>query len=83
MTIIQMAVLDIMKSCVAELKTANPAVRRAGGSVSERDGEKTKSLFIVWQLEMEEVTVETCMGKSFDVIIRHQLEPVWNQLVWN
>ena len=35
------------------------------------------------QLEMGEVTVETCMGKSFDVIIRHQLDPVWNQLVWN
>ena len=34
MTVIQMAVLDIMKSCVAELKTANPAVRLAmGGSV--------------------------------------------------
>ena len=32
---------------------------------------------------MEEVTVETCMGKAFDVVIRHQLDPVWNQLVWN
>lgn len=37
----------------------------------------------MWQLELEEVTVETCMGKSFDIIIRHQLDPVWNQLVWN
>ena len=35
------------------------------------------------QLELDDVTVETCMGKSFDVIIRYQLDPVWNQLVWN
>ena len=27
--------------------------------------------------------MEACLGKSFDVIIRHQLDPVWNQLVWN
>ena len=33
------------------------------------------------QLEMDEVTVEMCMGKAFDVVIRHQLDPLWNQLV--
>ena len=35
------------------------------------------------QLEIDEVTVETCMGKAFDVVIRYQLDPVWNQLVWH
>ena len=79
MTVIQMSVLDIMKTCVTELKAANPAV-----GLGEREREGGRLTFCcVWQLEMEEVTVETCMGKSFDVIIRHQLDPVWNQLVWN
>ena len=79
MTVIQMAVLDIMKSCVAELKTGNPTVGLGGRG--------TRDVVIgggtCLQLEMEEVTVEACLGKSFDVIIRHQLDPVWNQLVWN
>jgi len=56
MTAIQMAVLDIMKACVAELKRANPA------------------------LDTDDVTVENSMSKSFDQVIRMQLDPVWNQL---
>ena len=37
MVAIQMAVLDLMKSCVAELKAANPAV-----SLGRREGEGEK-----------------------------------------
>ena len=33
------------------------------------------------QLDTEEVTVENSMSKSFDQIIRMQLDPIWNQLV--
>lgn len=33
------------------------------------------------QLDTDEVTVENSMSKSFDQIIRLQLDPVWNQLV--
>ena len=57
MTAIQMATLDIMKTCVAELKRSNPA------------------------LDTEEVTVENSLSKSFDQVIKLQLDPVWNQLV--
>lgn len=33
------------------------------------------------QLDTEEVTVENSMSKSFDQIIKMQLDPIWNQLV--
>ena len=33
------------------------------------------------QLDTDEVTVENSMSKSFDQIIKLQLDPVWNQLV--
>ena len=33
------------------------------------------------QLDTDEVTVENSMSKSFDQVIRMQLDPVWNQLV--
>lgn len=56
MTAIQMAVLDIMRALVAELKRAHPA------------------------LDTDDVTIENCMSKSFDQIIRMQLDPVWNLL---
>ncbi|XP_064386752.1 DNA repair endonuclease XPF-like [Halichondria panicea] len=56
MVAIQMAVLDIMKACVSELKRSQPS------------------------LDTEEVTVENCMNKSFNQIIKLQLDPIWNQL---
>lgn len=79
MVAIQMAVLDLMKSCIAELKSANPVVSmwvEQWAWLSDVSPPPS-------QLEMEEVTVETCLGKAFDVVVRHQLDPVWNQLVWN
>ena len=75
MTAIQMAVLDLIKSCISELKTSNPAVGLWAGH-----GVWFHIMFLP-QLEMDEVTVEMCMGKAFDVVIRHQLDPLWNQLV--
>lgn len=33
------------------------------------------------QLDTDDVTVENSMSKSFDQIIRIQLDPIWNQLV--
>jgi len=33
------------------------------------------------QLDTDDVTVENSMSKSFDQVIRMQLDPVWNQLV--
>lgn len=39
------------------------------------------SIFNATQLDTEEVTVENCMSKSFDQVIKMQLDPVWNQLV--
>ncbi len=33
------------------------------------------------QLDTDDVTVENSMGKSFDQIIKMQLDPIWNQLV--
>ena len=35
----------------------------------------------ITQLDTEDVKVENSMSKSFDQIIRMQLDPVWNQLV--
>ncbi|GAB1606690.1 DNA repair endonuclease XPF [Argonauta hians] len=31
-------------------------------------------------IDFDEITVENAIGKAFDVMIRHQLNPIWNQL---
>ncbi|XP_014771689.1 DNA repair endonuclease XPF [Octopus bimaculoides] len=31
-------------------------------------------------IDFDEITVENAIGKSFDIMIRHQLNPIWNQL---
>ena len=36
---------------------------------------------VFFQLDTDEVTVENSMSKSFDQIIKMQLDPIWNQLV--
>lgn len=56
MNIIQMAILDIIASCVREIKRCNPS------------------------LDMEEMTVENTIARSFEKIIKFQLDPVWHQL---
>lgn len=56
MNIIQMAILDIIASCVKEIKKANPT------------------------LDMEDVTVENTIARSFEKIIKFQLDPVWHQI---
>lgn len=56
MNIIQMAILDIIASCVREIKKCNPS------------------------LDMEEMTVENTIARSFEKIIKFQLDPVWHQL---
>ena len=40
-----------------------------------------ESLLLCIQLDTDEVTVENSMSKSFDQIIKLQLDPIWNQLV--
>ncbi|XP_050041725.2 DNA repair endonuclease XPF [Dermacentor andersoni] len=56
MNIIQMAILDIIASCVREIKKCNPS------------------------LEMEDMTVENTIARSFEKIIKFQLDPVWHQI---
>lgn len=56
MLAIQTAVLDLIDTCLKELKRANPT------------------------LDTEELTVENGISKSFDKILRFQLNPIWHQL---
>lgn len=56
MNTIQMAILDIISSCVREIKKANPS------------------------LDMEDMTVENTIARSFEKLIKFQLDPVWHQL---
>ena len=94
MTAIQIAVLDIMKACVTELKRCNssvsfhsvPLCMHMCSTVSiflcQFQYWTTASAFVLsMQLDTDEVTVENSMSKSFDQIIKLQLDPVWNQLV--
>jgi len=56
MLAIQTAVLDLIDTCLKELKRANPT------------------------LDTDDLTVENSISKSFDKILRFQLNPVWHQL---
>ena len=41
---------------------------------------KAISNILIVQVDTEEITVENAIGRSFDQIIRHQLDPIWHQL---
>ncbi|KAH8035642.1 hypothetical protein HPB51_007886 [Rhipicephalus microplus] len=56
MNIIQMAILDIIASCVREIKKCNPSI------------------------EMEDITVENTIARSFEKIVKFQLDPIWHQI---
>ncbi|XP_066015092.1 DNA repair endonuclease XPF-like isoform X2 [Pocillopora verrucosa] len=56
MLAIQTAALDLINTCLKELKRANPT------------------------LDADDLTVENSISKSFDKILRFQLNPVWHQL---
>ena len=106
MTAIQIALLDIMKACVTELKQCNASVSFCFKSThnwyiqySTEDVNmivrlaQYTSMFIAVvnytsfafvllpQLDTDEVSVENCMSRSFDQIVKLQLDPIWNQLV--
>ncbi|CAN7939277.1 unnamed protein product, partial [Ixodes hexagonus] len=53
---IQLAILDIVASCVREIKRSNTS------------------------LEMDDLTVENMIARSFEKIIKFQLDPIWHQL---
>ncbi|XP_064476918.1 DNA repair endonuclease XPF-like isoform X2 [Ornithodoros turicata] len=53
---IQFAILDIIASCVRDLKKSNPT------------------------LDTDEVTVENVISRSFEKVVKFQLEPIWHQL---
>ena len=38
-------------------------------------------LFVCLQLDIDELSVENSMSKSFDQVIKMLLDPIWNQLV--
>lgn len=42
--------------------------------------ERKYILLILFQIDSEEVTVENAIAKSFDQVIRLQLDPIWHQL---
>ncbi|EEC02787.1 DNA repair endonuclease xp-f / mei-9 / rad1, putative [Ixodes scapularis] len=56
MQAIQLAILDIVASCVREIKRVNPS------------------------MEMDDLTVENLIARSFEKIIKFQLDPIWHQL---
>ncbi|XP_073228243.1 DNA repair endonuclease XPF-like [Porites lutea] len=56
MLAIQTAALDLIDSCLKELKRTNPT------------------------LDPENLTVENSISKSFDKVLRFQLDPIWHQL---
>uniref|UniRef100_A0A6M2CXM4 DNA repair endonuclease XPF n=1 Tax=Rhipicephalus microplus TaxID=6941 RepID=A0A6M2CXM4_RHIMP len=56
MNIIQMAILDIIASCVREIKKCNPSI------------------------EMEDITVENTIARSFEKIVKFQLDHIWHQI---
>ena len=42
--------------------------------------EQTGSISFMYQVDMEEISVETAMGRDFDRMVRTQLDPVWHIL---
>lgn len=56
MQAIQLAVLDIVASCVRDLKKSNPTI------------------------DTDELTVENVISRSFERVVKYQLDPVWHQL---
>ncbi|KAJ3066182.1 hypothetical protein HK102_007719, partial [Quaeritorhiza haematococci] len=60
---IQAAIVECLAACVSELKRAN-------SSVSDVP-------FYISQIDIDDFTVENALFRSFDTIVRVQLEPIW------
>ena len=71
---IQNAVIECMEATLSEIKRSNHSVRRSQISpvsrlISSRD-----------QLDIDDLTVENALFKSFDKVVRTQLNPVWHSV---
>jgi DNA excision repair protein ERCC-4 len=72
---LQAAIVEVMDACLQELKRTNQVQ-----DLSVLSAIRMKALTPRIQLDVEELTVENGLFKSFDTIIKRQLETIWHQV---
>jgi len=81
MKTIQAAIIDCMDACLQELKRSSVSVRSA---LISSQGWWTLASHcwpcIQIEIDIDDFTVEKALFKSFDVIIRRQLDPIWHRV---
>lgn len=69
-TIIQVALVDLIESCLRELVRLNPFLTP----------ELSADIQSLGGTSVEFASLDGLLGRQFDSIIRQQLEPIWNQV---
>ncbi|KAG6373235.1 hypothetical protein JVT61DRAFT_6861 [Boletus reticuloceps] len=73
MSAIHHAIVQCMTITLSELKRSNTSVESLVTSCSDNADP-------VLQLELDDLTVENAYFKSFDAVVRRQLDPVWHKV---
>ena len=75
MSEIHVAIVQCMSTTLSELKRSNAQV-----SISPIFFPMHDEIDDVWQLDLDDLKVENAYFKSFDIIVRRQLDPVWHKV---
>lgn len=75
---IQHSIVECMDACLSDIKRTNSMVWSACAQECTTAKELTNTSYD--QIDMQDFTVENSMFKSFDVIVRRQLDPNWHRV---
>jgi DNA excision repair protein ERCC-4 len=77
---LQEAIVQVMDACLQELKKTNQVRSWCCVCALVHSGGALLTMASCGQLDVEELTVENGLFKSFDTIIKKQLETIWHQV---
>ncbi len=77
---LQEAIVQVMDACLQELKKTNQVRSRCCVCARVHSGGALLTMASCGQLDVDELTVENGLFKSFDTIIKKQLETIWHQV---
>lgn len=84
MKAIQASIIDCMDVCLQELRRSSSAVRdlfrKSILNLLVLVSDQLLIIFFQIEIDVDDFTVEKAMFKSFDVIIRRQLDPIWHRV---
>lgn len=77
---IQDSIIECMDSTLSEIKRSNASVRSLVTIACQHSTDAFSGLRFSSQLDVEDLNVENALFRSFDMIVRAQLDSVWHKV---